>query len=281
MTIFGVLNPQKQPFVSSQFQKFVFLKQFVGFVFESTKFLVFLICWGMLPLMLRISIFCFLILASLIYAENTQTTMTQKGTLRIYLARHGQTDWNVQKKLQGFKDIPLNETGRQQARDLAEKMQGIQLDAIYCSNLQRSNETARIVAEGKLPVTILPELNEQFLGKFEGALLDGSNPNVAAEYEKRSADPNDTMDGGESTNQHYARVKAALEKIRTQHPQGNILIVGHGGTNVLIMRALLNLTPEQADQIHQANDELFAIELFPDRSPILWKQFPLTSLDQL
>jgi broad specificity phosphatase PhoE len=207
--------------------------------------------------------------------------MNQKGILHIYLARHGQTDWNVQKRLQGFQNIPLNETGRQQAMDLAKKMQGIQLDAIYSSNLQRSNETARIVAGGKIPVTILPELNEQSLGKFEGLNLDGKNAEQEAEYDKRSTDPNDTLDGGESTNQHYARVKIAIEKIRSQHPQGSILIVGHGGTNVLIMRALLNLTAEQADTIHQANDELYLIDLFPDRSPLLWKQIPSSSLDQL
>jgi 2,3-bisphosphoglycerate-dependent phosphoglycerate mutase len=235
----------------------------------------------MLPFMLRILLIFIFISSQIVSAENTQTAMSQKGILRVYVARHGQTDWNIQKRLQGFKDIPLNETGRQQAKDLAQKMEGIPLDAIYSSNLERSNETARIVAGGKITVTVLPDLNEQSLGKFEGAHLDGRAPDLASEYEKRSVDLEDTMDGGESINQHFARVKAALEKIRFKHPQGNILIVGHGGTNVLIMRALLSLTAEQADLIHQGNDELYLIELFPDRSPLLWKQFPLTNLDQL
>ncbi len=104
---------------------------------------------------------------------------------------------------------------------------------------------------------------------------------IKAEYEKRSADPNDSLDGGESTNQHFSRVKTAIEKIESRHPQGNILIVGHGGTNVMIIRALLNLTLGQADQINQANDELYLIEIFPDRNPMLWKQIPVSNLDQL
>jgi 2,3-bisphosphoglycerate-dependent phosphoglycerate mutase len=228
--------------------------------------------------------YCLLVLSMLaLYAdatarEMTQTNTTVKSTLRIYLARHGQTDWNLQKRLQGFKDLPLNDTGRKQSKELADKMKGIQLDAIYCSALQRSRETAEIVA-GKRPVTSLSELNEQFIGKFEGAYLDGRDPAIEAEYEKRSADPNDTLDGGESTNQHYARVKSAIEKIVRNHPQGNILIVGHGGTNILILRALLNLSAEQADKLHQANEELFLIEIFSNRSPLLWKQIPANNLD--
>ena len=213
-------------------------------------------------------------------SESPQTNKTQKGVLRIYLARHGQTDWNVQKRLQGFKDVPLNATGKKQAEELKQKMSGIQVDAIYSSALQRSRETAQIVAGDRVVIS-LPELNEQFLGKFEGAYLDGRDPTLEAEYDKRNVDPNDTLDGGESTNQHYARVKIALEKIRKDHPQGTVLIVGHGGTNVLIMRELLNLTAEQADSIHQANDELYLIELFPDRDPMLWKHVPVSNLDQL
>jgi 2,3-bisphosphoglycerate-dependent phosphoglycerate mutase len=233
-------------------------------------------------MMIKFLMCCFILLAFQPFAlpDTTQTNRTQKGILRIYLARHGQTDWNLQKRLQGFKDVPLNATGKKQAEELKQKLEGIPVDAIYSSALQRSRETAQIVA-GNGVVISLPELNEQFLGKFEGAYLDGRDPKMEAEYDKRSADPNDTLDGGESNNQHYARVKAGLEKILKEHPQGTILIVGHGGTNVLIMRALLNLTAEQADGIHQANDELYLIELFPDRDPMMWKQVPMNNLDQL
>src|SRR6476620_209508 len=70
----------------------------------------------------------------------------QVGTLRLYIARHGETDWNAQHKLQGMTDIPLNENGRKQAAALAESLTGVHLDAIYSSTLSRSRDTAQTVA---------------------------------------------------------------------------------------------------------------------------------------
>ncbi|HSP05589.1 MAG TPA: histidine phosphatase family protein, partial [Acidobacteriota bacterium] len=79
--------------------------------------------------------------------------------LRIYLGRHGQTDWNAELRLQGWTDIPLNETGRRQARELGERLRGIPLDCVYCSALQRSRETAELAAAG-IPRIALADLNE-------------------------------------------------------------------------------------------------------------------------
>src|SRR5438874_11108266 len=87
------------------------------------------------------------------------------GTLRIFLARHGQTDWNVERRLQGGNDIELNNNGREQAKKLAEMLGNVEIDQIYCSGLRRSRETAEIVA-GKIPVESLPGLNEQSFGSF-------------------------------------------------------------------------------------------------------------------
>src|SRR5438309_12129111 len=87
------------------------------------------------------------------------------GALHLYVARHGQTDWNAERRLQGGTDIPLNAQGLLQARDLAERMSAIPFLAVYCSALQRSRQTADIVAE-KLgcELQILAELNEQKFG---------------------------------------------------------------------------------------------------------------------
>lgn len=201
-------------------------------------------------------------------------------TLRIYLARHGQTDWNAERRLQGHTDIELNETGRRQAAELAARLEGISLDAIYSSQLRRSRDTARVVA-GERPVVSLAELNEQMLGEFEGAYLDGRDPEAVAEFERRSADPKDTMGGGESIEQHLARVAKAFDQIRGRHPSGQILIVGHGGTNTQILRALLGLGFEEAGVIRQSNSELYLIELSAGRDPRLWKLIPPENLDEL
>jgi len=202
------------------------------------------------------------------------------ATLRIYLARHGQTDWNVELRLQGRTDRHLNDTGRQQAAKLAEALAGIHLDAVYSSTLSRSRETAEIV-RGTAPLTSLDGLCERALGRFEGLQVVGSDTTQVAEYIRRSNDPEDTLDGGESGSQFFARVRDAVQTIRQQHASGTLLIVGHGGTNQMILRALLDLTPEQADTIRQANDELYLIEIDPGSTPRLWKRITPANLADL
>lgn len=179
--------------------------------------------------------------------------------LRIYLARHGQTDWNAARRLQGWTDIPLNETGRAQARELASLLSGVRFDRIYCSALQRSRETAEAVADGAQIVS-LKELNEQAHGKFEGRLFDGSDPALIAEFLRRRSDPYDTLDGGESHLDHKARLKMALDTIRGNHADGGqILIIGHGGTNSLILQLLSGSRADMTFGI--ANTDVFLIEL--------------------
>ena len=107
---------------------------------------------------------------------STRCRLSPPGRLRIYLARHGETDWNAERRLQGTRtDTALNSTGRQQAAKLAERLKGVRLDAVYCSGLSRSRETAEIV-RGEVPLKSLAGLNERNHGKFEGAKVDGSDP---------------------------------------------------------------------------------------------------------
>jgi len=203
------------------------------------------------------------------------------ATLRIYLARHGETDWNRERRLQGDTDVPLNSTGRQQAAQLAERLKGVHLDMVYSSTLSRSRDTAEIV-RGNVPLKSVAGLNERRIGKFEGKILDRRiDPATAQEYPKRSRDPDDELDGGESLNQFYARVRKTIEYIRSQHSSGAILIVGHAITNQMILRALLGLTLEQAIRIKQANDELYLIELGTGNPPRLWKLITQANLGDL
>ena len=202
-------------------------------------------------------------------------------TLRIYLARHGETDWNREHRLQGDTDTDLNSTGRLQAAKLAEHLKGVHLDAVYSSTLRRSRETAE-TAHGEVPLKSLAGLNERRIGKFEGKILDRRiDPATAQEYPKRSRDPDDELDGGESLNQFYERVRATIENIRSQHSSGAILIVAHAITNQMIIRALLGLTLEQAISIKQANNELYMIELDAGNPPRLWKMITAANLGDL
>jgi 2,3-bisphosphoglycerate-dependent phosphoglycerate mutase len=202
------------------------------------------------------------------------------GTLRIYLARHGETDWNAERRLQGQTDTALNSMGRQQAAKLTEQLKGVRLDAVYSSTLGRSLQTAAI-ARGGVPLKSLAGLNERHHGKFEGKKVDGSDPVTEQEYLQRRYDPEDELDGGESLNRFYERVRTTFGAIRSQHSSGAILIVGHAITNQMILRALFGLTLEQATSIRQANDELYLIELDAGNPPRLWKLITEANLRDL
>ena len=185
--------------------------------------------------------------------------------MKIYLARHGETDWNAQRRLQGRIDISLNETGRRQAGELASNLQAIRLDAIYCSALKRSIETAELV--GRKPLIILPELNEQALGKYEGMQLEGE---ALVEFQKRRSNVEDTLDGGESRSEHRNRIRTALSRIRHAHSgETQVLIIGHGGTNSVILKELFDLQTDLMFSI--GNSDLFLIDLPATGKPTLWK----------
>ena len=187
------------------------------------------------------------------------------GTLRLYVARHGESDWNLAHRLQGWTDRPLNDTGRKQAIDLAESLKGVHLDAIYSSTLSRSRDTAQAVAGASIMVKSLPGLRERNYGKFQG----GSDTDP--EYLKRVTAWDDPMDGKKTLNQLLTHARDSLKMIRREHPSGNVLIVAHRITNQMILRALLNLTPEQTIKIEQGNDEVYLVEFDPGAKPRLWK----------
>jgi broad specificity phosphatase PhoE len=187
------------------------------------------------------------------------------GTLRLYIARHGETDWNLSHRLQGWTDRPLDDKGKQQAADLAESLKRVRLDAIYSSTLSRSRDTAQAVAAGRMMVKSLPGLRERNYGKFQG------QSDTDPDYLRRVTAWDDAMDGGETLTQLLARARESLDLIRREHPSGNVLIVGHRITNQTILRALLDLTPEQTVKIDQGNDEVYLVELDPGAKPRLWK----------
>ena len=207
-----------------------------------------------------------------------QRPARQPPVLRIYLARHGQTDWNVEGRTQGGTDIPLNATGRQQAERLKTRLAGIQFDAAYMSALSRSRETAEIV-HGKIPLTTLPSLGERRFGKFEGKLT--KDPESGPEFERRIWVPDDSLDGGESLLAFRDRVRGALDVIRKAHDSGSILIVAHSYTNRMILGVLFGLSTEQMRMFEQANDELYLIELQSGSPPRLWKLITETNLGDL
>jgi 2,3-bisphosphoglycerate-dependent phosphoglycerate mutase len=134
----------------------------------------------------------------------------------LLLVRHGETDWNAEGRLQGHTDRPLNEHGRRQARELAARLAGEQVDAIYASDLVRARETAEILgAQLGLPVAVDPDLREKNWGNWEG-LTGDERAGVVFE--------------GESTELHRDRVMAAVHRIVERHRGERVVVVTHGGS---------------------------------------------------
>ena len=156
--------------------------------------------------------------------------------MMITLVRHGETDWNRQGLVQGTTDIPLNETGRAQAREAAERFARVPWDRVVTSTLGRAIETGAIIADrlGLPAPTTHPELVERRYGIAEGMLF--------REYDV--AFPGDTpVEGRETREEVAARVVPAVLELAAAYPGESLLIVSHGGA---IRSVLGRLAPDTA-----------------------------------
>lgn len=150
---------------------------------------------------------------------------------RLCIVRHGETDWNVQRRIQGQIDIPLNAVGRAQAEAAAVSLAGCRFDAVYSSDLVRSWQTAVAIADGRaLPLLPMPGLRERHYGLMQG--LTGAEaaecqPGIHAVYSARDLDHD--LGGGESLREFAGRVHQTLVDLAESHPGGCLLLVAHGG----------------------------------------------------
>ncbi len=141
----------------------------------------------------------------------------------IYIVRHGQTDWNINRRTQGHTDIPLNETGREQARTLISQIQTLGIDRIITSDLSRAHETAAIINETlQKPLTIDARLREINYGDFEGKIFADSTDKI---WHTFNYEPDKFH--AESMEHLYRRIKDFYDTLPRDE---NILIATHGGT---------------------------------------------------
>jgi broad specificity phosphatase PhoE len=147
----------------------------------------------------------------------------------ILLARHGQSDWNAERRWQGHADRSLTERGWAQARALAERLAEFDLDAIYSSDLRRAHDTATVVAESQgLKVRQDPKLREVDVGSWSGLTRDEARVRFPAAYERWLNGEQGWTDG-ETYEDMTERVLDALWDIARANDSGRVLIVSHGG----------------------------------------------------
>ena len=162
----------------------------------------------------------------------------------IYFVRHGETDYNKEARLQGHRNIPLNKTGLNQAKQAQENSKDLQIDEIYSSPLSRAKKTAEIINKHhKVKITYDDRLKEIYMGKLQGACIKD-----LSEEEKQLSHSNPETFGGESIQEFCARVESFFKEI--ENTNKNILIVSHGGVYRAIYRYIkgfedLNFDMEQ------------------------------------
>ncbi len=163
----------------------------------------------------------------------------------IYLIRHGALESKGGKRFIGQIDLPLSEEGVIQAKRLGQELSCLRLSQIFCSDLQRSRETAEIIAgKHSLVPTPCPELREICLGEWEGRYFEEIRRRFPNEFNQRGKDiVNFCPPGGESFNQCNQRVVAKWQHI-LENSTGNILITGHAGVNRLLLCHLLGIPLE-------------------------------------
>jgi probable phosphoglycerate mutase len=159
---------------------------------------------------------------------------------RICFVRHGETDWNIEKRIQGHIDIPLNQKGRTQALAMGFSAAHHRFDALYSSDLGRAMDTARAIGECEgLELRLLPQLRERNFGIFQGlTAAEGAqrHPEAHARYVAR--DPDYDFGNGESMHAFIARIMAGVDWIVRQHPGETVCAVTHGGVlDILYRRA--------------------------------------------
>ncbi len=168
----------------------------------------------------------------------------------ILLARHGETDDNREPiRIQGHRDVPLNETGRVQAAELAERVADEGIRALYCSHLGRARETAAVIGERLgLEPRVDERFAESFRGEWEGrpwAEVEREDPDGFAAWRRAGAEFR--FPGGESLAEQMERVVAALVDV-TQRGELPALVVCHGGT---IRTALCHTHQRGLDVFHE------------------------------
>lgn len=188
-------------------------------------------------------------------------------TTHIWLIRHGETSWNAEQRLQGWRDIPLNEIGAQQARSVHGFLQKnpLQLDAIICSDLQRAIQTAEIAFEQyPLPIIQDPTLRERNYGIYEGHpwrellhLPDQPPPAI------NLRNPDLDIPEGENLRVFNERIITNFNRIAAERPSQRLAIVAHGGVIDMVWRHIQQFSIDTPSQYRILNASVNHFSICP------------------
>lgn len=189
------------------------------------------------------------------------------NSTHFWLIRHGETQWNADRRLQGWLDVPLNAAGAAQAERLARFLHSDgftpRIDAIVSSDLQRAVNTAiTATQQWRLPVIRNEKLRERCYGIYEGqdwSRLRGADSDASA---VNFNDPEQAIEGGESLVQFSDRIKAAFEELARLYRGKNVMVFSHGGVIDIVWRVAGKhaLTVPRPEPILNTSINCFAID---------------------
>ncbi|WP_010097972.1 histidine phosphatase family protein [Ornithinibacillus scapharcae] len=149
----------------------------------------------------------------------------------IYLVRHGETDWNAERRMQGQTDIPLNAKGIQQAEACGAALSPEDYDVVISSHLKRAYETAEVINRYlNLPSEVMEDFAERSFGDAEGMTFD-ERQTLFPDHEYPNQEPLDVFSD---------RIMNGLEKVHSKYPNQNVLLVAHGAVIYRILSILAN-----------------------------------------
>ena len=182
--------------------------------------------------------------------------------IKIYIARHGETTWNVEGRIQGRSDPDLSPKGVAQSLALLEQLKDRPISAIYTSTLQRSIHTAQPIATFfHLPAQKRPELDEIAFGIMEGVQVSSFNEELKREWERFKENRfTYHIPGAENFTDVANRLRPFKEKILQDHTGQEILIIGHMIVNRFLIGMLLEYPLEEIQRTEQHNGFVYLVE---------------------
>lgn len=192
---------------------------------------------------------------------------------KLILIRHGSTNWNLEKRYCGFKDVDLSDKGKKEARCLYKRVKREEIHKVYSSDRKRALLTAKIIFK-RIKIEKIPGLNEIRLGSFEGLTYDEIMKKYPQIYKKWLKDPFDVnIPNGENLNGFRKRVLCAFKKIISSNHNKTIAVVCHGGAisvfinHILKSKKIWNRIPNLASlSIIEHKNGKAKIRLFNDIS---------------
>ena len=183
--------------------------------------------------------------------------------MRLILVRHGQTEWNAGGRYQGQSNVALSDTGRKQARFLAERFPVRQLDAIYTSDLDRAKETAECVGK-RLGLTVCPEkaFRELSFGDWEGLTYQEISSRWPEEAEKLFTAPDElVIPHGETFRDLQKRALDKIYSLYEKHIDQTVAVFAHGAINKTILAGLLHIPLHYLWSLRQDNTAVNILRL--------------------